>query len=103
MPVCEAMEAGLPVVCSTAPMLPSLVRDAALLFEPTSVEEIASAIARLYSDAGLLAELSQRGRERAKSFSRDTTWALFRAHYRRLAGAKLSATDANLLAQPSVV
>jgi glycosyltransferase involved in cell wall biosynthesis len=42
MPVAEAIIAGKPVLCSNTSSLPELAGDAALTFDPTVVEEIAS-------------------------------------------------------------
>jgi glycosyltransferase involved in cell wall biosynthesis len=43
--------------------------DAALLVEPTSTEEIADGLIRLWTDDSLREQLVQRGIERAKQFS----------------------------------
>ena len=43
MPVLEAMRRGTPVACADATSLPEVVGDAALLFDPYSVEAIAAA------------------------------------------------------------
>jgi len=69
LPVLEAMACGVPVACSNSSSLPEIVGDAALTFDPTDVKAIAAALSRLLSDAGLRAELRQRGLERARHFS----------------------------------
>jgi glycosyltransferase involved in cell wall biosynthesis len=43
--------------------------DAALYFDPRDPAALAERIARVMGDAGLRAELSRRGRERAERFS----------------------------------
>lgn len=98
MPVCEAFEAGLPVISSRATVLPEIVGDAGILFDPDSPEEIADAIARVWSDPDLRTELVGRGRRRAELFSFDRTARMFRAHYRALAGRPLIDDDRILLA-----
>ena len=100
LPVCEAFSAGLPVASSSASSLPDLVGDAGLLFDPDDPRDIASTVLRLWRDPVLRETLSTRGRERGELFSFDHTARLFRAHYRRLAGAELSDQDRILLASP---
>lgn len=73
LPVLEAMRRGLPVACSNTTSLPELVGDAALMFDPKSMEEITSAIERLLSDQKLRDELAAKGREQAKQFSWERT------------------------------
>ncbi len=69
LPVIEAMACGRPVVCSNATSLPEVGGEAALYFDPLSVEEMAGAVARAAADDGLREELGRAGLERAASFS----------------------------------
>ncbi|MDH7486509.1 MAG: glycosyltransferase family 1 protein [Anaerolineae bacterium] len=69
LPVLEAMSCGVPVACSNTSSLPEIVGQAALTFDPADVEDMAAALSRLLSDAGLRAELRQRGLEWAQRFS----------------------------------
>jgi glycosyltransferase involved in cell wall biosynthesis len=69
LPVLEAMSAGVPVACSTAGSLPEVAGNAALLFDPESVESIESAIVRMATDAELREELVDRGQANVKQFS----------------------------------
>jgi glycosyltransferase involved in cell wall biosynthesis len=69
LPVVEAMRRGLPVACSNAQSLREVAGDAALLFDPTSVDAIADAIARLLADDALRADIAERGRRHAQKFS----------------------------------
>jgi glycosyltransferase involved in cell wall biosynthesis len=69
LPVLEAMARGVPVACSDASSLPEVAGDAALMFDPASTEQIATAIKRLLSDRQLVERLRQRGRTRAEQFS----------------------------------
>ena len=68
-PVLEAMASGCPVLTSRVSSLPEVAGDAALLVEPTSTDEIADGLTRLWTDDNLREQLVQRGIERAKQFS----------------------------------
>ncbi len=67
--VLEAMAQGCPVVTSNVYSLPEVAGDAAILVDPTSVDEIADAIEAICTDSALAADLAARGRERIKAFS----------------------------------
>jgi len=73
LPVLEAMACGCPVLTSRVSALPELAGDAALLVEPTSVEEISDGLGRLWSDGSLRALLARRGIERARQFTWERT------------------------------
>lgn len=73
LPPLEAMACGTPVVASNAGALPEVVGDAALLVNPENVEDIASAIERVLTNAKLREELIKRGFERVKRFSWEKT------------------------------
>lgn len=64
LPVLEAMAFGKPVTCSNVTSLPQVAGDAALYFDPRKPNEIAGAIERITSDAGLVADLIERGHRR---------------------------------------
>jgi glycosyltransferase involved in cell wall biosynthesis len=83
LPVLEAMTRGLPVACSNVSALPEVAGDAALLFDPESVDAIGAALRRLLADEALRADLIARGRARAAVFSWDATAAGTVASYRR--------------------
>ncbi len=87
MPVIEAMGTGCPVASSNASSLPEVCGDAAILFDPTSVEAIADAVTTLLRDP---APYVARGLERAPQF----TWArCAEAHvavYRELGSGSIS-------------
>ena len=67
--------------------------DAALVFDPLDIDAIASAIARLWEDDELCAELVRRGRRVAEAYDWAETARTYRAHYRVLAGEQMSADD----------
>jgi glycosyltransferase involved in cell wall biosynthesis len=93
LPIFEAWFEGVPVACSNVTALPGQVLDAALLFDPSSVESIASAIARLLTEQGLRQELRDRGNRRLKDFNWERTAKAYRAVYRRVGGFPLTEED----------
>ena len=96
-PVFEAWQEGTPVACSTVTSLPEQVGDAALLFDPFSVEAIASAVHRMATEPGLRAELERKGQRRLQDFSWERTAKAYRAVYRRAARRLLTDEDHWLL------
>jgi glycosyltransferase involved in cell wall biosynthesis len=100
-PIAEAFLAGRPVACSSVTSLPDEVGDAALVFDPLDVADIARSIARLWTEDALCQELVRRGRARVARYDWVRTARIFRAHYRRIAGWPLAAEDTALLAAPA--
>jgi len=68
IPPLEAFVVGCPVAVSAIYAMPQQVGDAALLFSPESVPEIADCIARLWTDDALCEELARKGRARAAAW-----------------------------------
>jgi glycosyltransferase involved in cell wall biosynthesis len=75
MPVLEAMRRGVPTACADATSLPEVAGDAALMFDPRSVEAIAAAVRTLLDDRALADDLARRGPPRAAQFGWDRTAA----------------------------
>lgn len=73
IPIVEAMSCDVPVITSNITSMPEAAGDAALLANPTSVEDIASAMKRFVSDPPLRQQLIMKGREQVKKFSWDLT------------------------------
>jgi glycosyltransferase involved in cell wall biosynthesis len=96
-PVHEAWVEGVPVACSNAAALPDQVGDAALLFDPTSTEAIAQAMASMAGSPGVRRDLVHRGHRRSKCFDWLRTARAYRAVYRRAARIPLSDEDRWLL------
>jgi len=96
-PVFEAWQHGVPVSCSRVTSLSEQVADAALLFDPLSVNEIAASLQRLTADFNLREDLRKRGTRRLKDFSLERTAKAYRAVYRRAAGQSLAEEDRWLL------
>jgi glycosyltransferase involved in cell wall biosynthesis len=69
LPVLEAMACGTPVVTANVTAMPEVAGGAALLVDPTSVEQIAVAIEQIISDTSLRAQLREKGLVRATQFS----------------------------------
>ena len=65
IPPLEAFALGCPVAVSNVYGIPEQVGDAALLFDPDSVEEIANCIERLWQEDALCASLISKGHARA--------------------------------------
>jgi glycosyltransferase involved in cell wall biosynthesis len=69
LPVLEAMASGCPVVTSNVSSLPEVAGDAAVLVDPKSADDIASAIESVCLNRSLADELRRKGNERAHQFS----------------------------------
>jgi glycosyltransferase involved in cell wall biosynthesis len=80
--VIEAMSTGCPVASSNVSSLPEVCGDAAMLFDPYSVEGIVEAVERLLADP---APYVARGLERAPLFTWEKTAAAHVDVYRELA------------------
>ena len=87
MPVLEAMRRGVPTAAADATSLPEVAGDAALMFDPRSVEAIAGAMRRLLDDGALAEDLARRGPPRAARFGWDRTAAAAWESYGRALGA----------------
>jgi glycosyltransferase involved in cell wall biosynthesis len=84
IPQLEAFAIGCPVATSRIYGIPEQVGDAALLFDPASVEEIHDCLLRLWRDNSLCADLAERGRERSRSWGPQQFAARFEAIIARL-------------------
>jgi glycosyltransferase involved in cell wall biosynthesis len=71
LPPLEAMKCGTPVCASNVSSIPEVCEDAALLFDPEHVDEMAEKIQSILSDESLQKKLIQKGFERVKKFSWD--------------------------------
>ncbi|WP_263970717.1 glycosyltransferase family 4 protein [Leptolyngbya sp. KIOST-1] len=84
LPVLEAMTLGCPVVTANTSSLPEVAGDAALMVDPTSVEELAEALGRVIGDRALRQTLIERGYQQADQFSWTRTAKSTLAAYRSL-------------------
>jgi len=97
-PVWEAFQAGAAVACSNVTSLPNQAGDAAVLFDPGRVIDIAHAVSQVWDDEKLRRTLAEKGRKRVAQFTWGRTASLFRAHYRRLVNCQLTEADRALIA-----
>jgi glycosyltransferase involved in cell wall biosynthesis len=97
LPIFEAWLEGTPVACSDATALPDQVMDAALLFDPSSIESIANAIVQMTLSKEVQEEFRAKGFRRLGDFDCERTAKAYRAVYRRAAGFPLTEEDQWLL------
>lgn len=96
-PIWEAFELGVPVACSNVTSLPAQVGDAALIFDPDSVDDIGAAVKLLWTDESLRELLIERGRKNVARFTWTKTARTFRAYYRLIASRPLTDEDCLLI------
>ena len=84
IPPIEAFVLGCPVATSNIYAMPEQLGNAALLFNPNSVQEIASTIERLWTDEKLRHELIKRGKMWTKNWGQrqfnQRLWEIVRAN-----------------------
>ena len=88
LPILEAMAAGVPVLCSDRASMPETAGDAALYFDPLSIEAIASRIGELALDRSLREELKEKGIRHVQRFSWEKTAAATRSVYERVTASE---------------
>ncbi|MBD1876544.1 glycosyltransferase family 4 protein [Nodosilinea sp. FACHB-131] len=84
LPVLEAMTLGCPVVTANMSSLPEVAGNAALLVDPTSVEDLAEALWRVIGDRPLRQAMIAKGYQQAAQFSWTRTAKSTLAAYRSL-------------------
>jgi glycosyltransferase involved in cell wall biosynthesis len=93
LPIWEAFRFGIPVAASNVTALPAQVGNAAILFNPFEVREIAESIIRIISTKSLQLELSNNGLERYLQLTPINTAIAYRFAYRRILKLKFDETD----------
>ncbi len=76
-PPLEAMQMGVPVVCSDRSSLPEVVGDAGILVNPDDMEEAAKALIRVTEEDEVREGLIKRGYENIKRFSWESRTDLY--------------------------
>nr|WP_315431223.1 glycosyltransferase family 1 protein [uncultured Albidiferax sp.] len=83
IPPLEAMSMDCPVACSNTSSIPEVVGDAAVYFDPSSLESLRIALENVLATSAVSAELVLRGRARRKQYSwrqcAEQTVAIYRA------------------------
>jgi len=69
LPIVEAMQSGVPVICSNVTSMPEVAGDAALMVDPFNSESIAAGMERLSSDNELRNKIIAKGHVQKKLFS----------------------------------
>ncbi len=77
LPIIEAMQCGVPVICSNVTSMPEIAGNAAVLIDPLSIESIADGMEKLYKDDALRSNLIERGYIQHKQFTWNRTADLF--------------------------
>jgi glycosyltransferase involved in cell wall biosynthesis len=101
IPILEAFAAGTPVVCGDRTAMPEVAGKAALICDPTSVDAIAAALARVADDEVLRSRLRAEGHKRLADFSWERSAAILLAAFERVASRAAPLTRARL-GEPSV-
>ncbi len=76
LPIVEAMQCGVPIICSNVTSMPEVAGEATLLVDPYNVEQIAEAMERLFTDKVLQNQLIEKGYQQKQHFSWDKTAGL---------------------------
>jgi glycosyltransferase involved in cell wall biosynthesis len=69
MPPLEAMSVGVPVISSNASVMPEVLGDAAVYFDPHNTTEIVQAMKDVTSSSGLNKQLIEKGYQQVKKYS----------------------------------
>jgi len=91
IPLLEAFNVGTPVVTSNVTAMQEVAEGAAVLIDPTNVEEMAAGMRKLHENQQLCAELAEKGKERAKKYTWDKLGQQYLNLYQELSGHYKSA------------
>ncbi len=76
LPIVEAFQAAVPVICSNTTSMPEVAGDAAIQVDPFKIEEITAAMMRIYGNETLRTTLVEKGFLQKNKFSWERTASL---------------------------
>jgi len=85
IPILEAFNVGTPVVTSNVTAMKEIAEGAAVLIDPTNVENMAAGMRKLHENQQLCSELAEKGKERAQKYTWDKLGRQYLALYEELA------------------
>lgn len=77
LPIVEAFQSEVPVICSNTTSMPEVAGDAAILVDPFKIESIVEGMKKMYADESLRLRLVELGRIQKNKFTWDNTALLF--------------------------
>lgn len=77
LPIVEAFQSEVPVICSNTTSMPEVAGDAAVIVDPYKVESIVEGMKKIHEDNALRLHLVERGRIQKHKFTWDNTAILF--------------------------
>jgi Glycosyltransferase len=78
LPPLEAMASGCPVIASNAASIPEVCGEAALYFDPQSVQQLAEQMGKIVREKNLQRQLIRKGLEQSTHFSWESAAKLYR-------------------------
>lgn len=85
IPILEAMQHGVPIVCSNTASIPEVAGDAARYVDPLDEEDIARGLYNVLTNRDLAESLIAKGRRQTQKFSWDISAAKLKEIYKSLA------------------
>ena len=73
LPIVEAMQSGVPVMCSNVTSMPEVAGNAALMIDPYNIEDIAGGLEKISKDTELRQKLIRLGHIQKQKFSWERT------------------------------
>lgn len=76
LPIVEAMQCDVPVICSNVTSMPEVAGDAGILVDPYQIQSIADGMEQMHYDDKLRLDLIEKGRRQKMKFSWENTAGL---------------------------
>ena len=86
LPILEAFQSSLPVICARASCLPEVAQDAAMYFDPNSADQLAGCMLKMLDEPDVRRDYIRRGDRVLSNSSFKQTAAEFQLLYRKIAG-----------------